>query len=60
MAVNTGTDTAVIDGYSLEPGEALDYTFLRPDVMWDSPITINLTTSGSRIRMTRLYYKEVK
>lgn len=60
LAVNTGTADAVVDGYTLAPGEGLNYTHLSPDVIWDMPIVINLTATGSRVRLTRLLYREVK
>lgn len=50
----------MVNGYTLAPGEGLDFTNLDPSVIWDSPIVINLTATGSRIRLTRLLYKEVK
>ena len=59
LAVNTGTGDAIVDGYTLAPGEGLDYTHIHPDVIWDMPITINLQAAGSKVRLTRLMYKEV-
>lgn len=59
MAVNTGTAVAIVDGYELQPGDSIDYTTLRPEVIWDSPIMIDLSNTGSKIRITRLRYKEV-
>jgi len=59
LAVNTGTANATVDGYTLAPGEGLDYRMLRPNTIWNSTIAIVLTT-GAKIRLTRLTYTEVK
>ena len=59
LAVNVGEGNAIVDGYTIEPGEGLDFTSLQPDVIWDSPISIVLETGGI-IRLTRLMYKEIK
>lgn len=59
MAVNTGTAAAEVNGYSLQPGEGLDFTNLHPEVEWNSPIKIVLQNTGAKIRMTQIKYKQV-
>ena len=55
LAINTGTNTATVNGYPLAPGEGLDFTKLAPEVVWNSDITITLE-KGGMIRLTRLQY----
>lgn len=55
LAINTGTNTATVNGYPLAPGEGLDFTKLAPEVRWNSDITITLKT-GAKVRLTRLQY----
>lgn len=55
LAINTGTNTATVNGYPLAPGEGLDFTKLAPEVRWNSDITITLET-GAKVRLTRLQY----
>lgn len=59
LAVNTGTADCTIDGYTLAPGDGLDYTHLPADVIWNSPIKIILPSGGS-VRITRLIYSEAR
>lgn len=59
LAVNTGTATAIVDGYELAPGEGLDFTAIPADVVWQSPIQVVLQT-GAKVRMTRFLYSELK
>lgn len=58
LALNTGADFAVVNGYPLAPGQGLDFTKLPPDVIWNSEITIELSDSAM-VRLTRLYYTKV-
>lgn len=60
MATNSGTADAVVDGYVLSPGDTIDYTCLDKDVLWDSPIAIDLRATGAKVRLTRLQYREVE
>lgn len=55
LAINTGTNTATVNGYPLAPGEGLDFTKLAPEVRWNSDIIITLET-GAKVRLTRLQY----
>lgn len=55
LAINTGTNTATVNGYPLAPGEGLDFTDLAPEVRWNSDITITLEP-GAKVRLTRLQY----
>lgn len=55
MAVNTGAANVKVLGITLAPGERLDYTHLRPEVLWISPIFIEC--SGSQVTLIRLQYK---
>ena len=59
LAVNTGTADATVDGYPLSPGDGLDMTHIRPEIVWGSAIAIVLQ-SGAKIRFTRLIYSELK
>ena len=59
LAINTGTDSVNIDGYPITPGEGLDYTNLHPDVIWNNEIKIILTSTNSKVRLTRLYYTKL-
>lgn len=58
-AQNIGQSTVKVDGFSLEPGASLDFSTLAPNVIWNSPITIEFpamqTTVGS-VRVIRLKY----
>lgn len=60
-AINTGMNEVQVNGYSLQPGEGLDFTHLQPDVIWGSPITIQgmLPDGTSCVRVTRLTYKKM-
>lgn len=59
-AQNIGQSTVKVDGFLLEPGESLDFSTLAPNVIWNSPITIEFpelqTTIGS-VRVMRLMYQ---
>lgn len=60
IAVNIGTAAAKVMGYDLQPGEGLDFFNAIPaGSVWDSPIAIEITT-GAKVRITRLQYKELK
>lgn len=59
IAVNTGTATAIVDGYELAPGEGLDFTNIPAEVVWNTPIQIVLA-SGAKVRITRFLYSEVQ
>ena len=60
LAVNTGTATASVMGYELQPGEGLDFTQAVPaGSVWDTPIEIRIN-AGAIIRLTRLQCKEIK
>ena len=54
LCVNTGTNTATVMGYELQPGEGLDFLNAVPvDGYWDTPIQI-IINAGAKIRITRL------
>lgn len=57
LAINTGTTQSVINGIPLAPGEGIQYTFLRPDVIWNSEIKITMD-NGGRVRLIQLQYSE--
>ena len=60
MCVNTGTGSATVMGYELQPGEGLDFLNAVPaGSSWDSPIAIILN-AGAKIRLTRLQYTPIK
>lgn len=59
LAINIGTDSVSIDGYTITPGEGLDFTNLHPEVVWNSEIKIILTSTNSKVRLTRLYYTKL-
>lgn len=57
MCVNIGTAAAKVLGYTLQPGEGLDFTKAVPaGIKWDTPISIEITP-GAIVRVTRLQYK---
>lgn len=59
LCVNTGTANATVDGYTLAPGEGLDFTNIPAEVVWNTPIQIVLA-SGAKVRITRFLYSEVQ
>lgn len=56
LAVNTGTAEVSVNGYPLQPGDGLDFTHLHPEVVWGSPIQLQITNPGGRVRLTMLRY----
>lgn len=59
LAVNTGNVNIMVDNYTLQPGDGIDYTHLSPEVVYESPIRIQVPSGGQCI-LTRFLYKEVK
>lgn len=60
MAVNTGTATASVMGYTLNPGEGLNFLEAVPaGSVWDTPIEVRVNT-GAVVRFTRLQCKPIK
>lgn len=57
MAVNTGAVNATVFNVPLAPGERLDFTHLRPEVLWTQPIQI-LPGSGGEVTVIRIIYSE--
>ena len=54
LCVNTGTNTATVMGYELQPGEGLNFlNAVDPDGYWDTPIQI-VVQPGAKVRITRL------
>ena len=60
LAVNTGTANVSVDGYTLEPGDGLDFTKLDPHVLWNKQIQIVILATGGKVRITRFIYSEAK
>lgn len=59
-AQNIGQSTVKVDGFLLEPGESLDFSTLAPNVIWNSPITIEfpaIQTAAGSVRVMRLMYQ---
>lgn len=53
MAVNTGTNTASVIGYELQPGEGINMLDSIPvGSVYGSPIKIDVQ-AGGRVRITR-------
>lgn len=60
MAKNIGTANTTVEGYTLAPGEVLDYRKeVPPGCVWDAPIRITVE-SGGVVRMVRLQCKLIK
>lgn len=60
LIINTGADMVTVNGYELLPGQGLDFTNLPPDVVWNSEISIKITsTTDCKVRLTRLYYTKI-
>ena len=60
LAVNTGTADVSVDGYTLSPGDGLDFTSLAPNVLWNKQIQIIILAAGGKVRITRFIYTEVR
>lgn len=64
--VNIGNVPLSVNGIILDPAGSVigvDYTFLRPDVIWSDNISIKFLSGGGnnpRAILTRLEYSEVK
>lgn len=63
QAVNVGDTAAIVNGVTIKANGAVvgvDYTTLRPDVIWDEPINIYFTETGTNpcVIVTRLKYIE--
>ncbi len=58
FALNTGSNTATVNGIPLSPGEGLDKTNLDKDVIWNSEIKITLE-AGARIRLLQYQYQHL-
>lgn len=56
LAVNTGDQDVVVDGYTLQPGDGLDFTNIPPNVIWSTPISIQCPTAGGVVTLTRFLY----
>ena len=57
MCVNTGTAAATVMGYTLQPGEGLDFlTAVPAGSSWATPIKI-IINAGAVIRLTRMQCK---
>lgn len=60
MAVNTGTATASVMGYELNPGEGLNFLDAIPlGSIWETPIEVRVS-AGASVRLTRLQCKPIK
>lgn len=64
--VNIGDVPLSVNGIILEPAGSVigvDYTFLRPDVIWSDNISIKFLSGGGnkpRAILTRLEYSEIE
>lgn len=60
LAINIGAESAIVNGYELMPGQGLDFTHLSPEVVWNSEISIQISSiATSKVRLTRLYYTKI-
>lgn len=57
MCRNTGENMVYVDGYPLAKKGSLNYTDLNPDVIWGSPISVEIPTTGT-VRFTFLRYAQ--
>lgn len=55
LAKNIGTGNVKVDGFVLEPGDELDLTSIPADVIWNSPLPIEVESNGV-LRIMRLKY----
>ena len=60
LAINTGSIDSTVMGYTLKPGEGMDFRdYVRPGDLWRSAINIVVGAGGS-VRVTLLYANEIK
>ena len=59
LAVNNGNTDVTINRVTVPPGKGLDYTNIRPYVLWDSPIQF-IIPAGGEVVLQQLIYKDVK
>lgn len=58
IALNIGTGNVKVDGFVLTPNAMLDLSHLPYNVVWNSPIPIEVE-SGGVVRITRLKYNAI-
>lgn len=57
LAQNIGTASVIIDGFTLLPGQLVDFSHIQPNVVWNTPIPV-VCSPGGILRIMRFIYSE--